>query len=71
MDLAANPPDLALCAVVAAHVDQAEDGEGDRNGDQDVVNDGSNVQAGFFLGGFRFFFCIKCLESYQSMGESI
>ena len=69
VDLAANPPDLAVCAVVAAHVDQAEDGEGDWNGDQDVVNNGSDVQAGFFLSGSRFFddgsrfqVCIKVLR---------
>ena len=67
-DLTANPPDLAVCAVVAAHVDQAEDGEGDRNGDQDVVYDGSDVQAGFLVNSSRFFVCIKRLELYQSMG---
>ena len=59
VDLAANPPDLAVCAVVAAHVDQAEDGEGDRNGDEDVVSDGSEVQARFLVGVSRFFFCIN------------
>ena len=63
-DLTANPPDLAVDAVVAAHVDQAEDGEGDRNGDQDVVYDGSDVQAGFLVDGSRFFVCIKRFELY-------
>ena len=57
LDLRANPLDLAICAVVAAHVDQAEDGEGDRNRDQDVVYDGSDVQAGFLVD-------IKRLEIY-------
>ena len=56
---AASLPDLAVDAVVAAHVDQAEDGEGDRNGDEDVVSDGSEVQARFLVGVSRFFFCIN------------
>ena len=58
---AASLPDLTVCA---AHVDEPKDGEGDRNRDQDVVYDGSEVQVGFFFGGSRFFVCIKYLEIY-------
>ena len=58
---AASLPDLTVCA---AHVYEPEDGEGDRNRDQDVVSDGFEVQAGFFVGGSRFFVCIKYLEIY-------
>ena len=58
---AASLPDLTVCA---AHVDEPKDGEGDWNRDQDVVYDGSEVQAGFFVGGSRFFVCIKYLEIY-------
>ena len=58
---AASLPDLTVCA---AHVDEPKDGEGNRNRDQDVVYDGSEVQAGFFFGGCRFFVCINYLEIY-------
>ena len=67
-DLTAILPDLA---VGAAHVDQPEDGEGDWNRYQDVVYDRSKVQAGFFVGGSRFFFGgsrFKRLELVQLMG---
>ena len=37
---AASLPDLTVCA---AHVDQAKDGESDRNRDQGVVSDGSEI----------------------------
>ena len=60
--LAARLPDLTVCA---AHVDQAEDGESDRNRYQGVVSYGFEVQAGFFVDGFMFFVGIKCLGIYQ------
>ena len=44
---AAVLPDLAVCA---AHVDEAKDGEHDRNGDQDVVNNCFGVRARFLVG---------------------
>ena len=55
---AASLPDLT---VGAAHEDQAEYGEGDRDQDQDVVGNGTEVQAGFLVD-------IKRLEIYQFMG---
>ena len=55
---AASLPDLTVCA---AHVDQAEYGEGDRDQDQDVVGNGTEVQAGFLVD-------IKRLEIYRFMG---
>ena len=57
---AASLPDLTVCA---AHVDETEDGEGDRNQDQGVVSDGFQVQARFFLDGSTFFVGMKHLEN--------
>ena len=66
--------DLAVCS---AHVEQPEDGEGDRNRYQDVVYDGSRFLLGgsrfffggsrFFFGGSRFFVGIRCLEIHLSI----
>ena len=57
VDAAARAASLSdLAAVGAAHVDETKDGEGDWNRDQDVVDDRSKVEAGFFFGGSRFFF---------------
>ena len=57
---AASLPDLTVCA---AHVDETEDGEGDRNQDQGVVSDGFQVQARFFLDGSMFLVGMKHLEN--------
>ena len=57
---AAGLLDLTVCA---AHVDETEDGEGDRNQDQGVVSDGFQVQARFFLDGSMFFVGMKHLEN--------
>ena len=51
---AASLPDLA--AVGAAHVDETKDCQGDWDRYQNVVDDRSKVEAGFFFCGSRFFF---------------